>query len=423
MGKKKIKAILVQGEREIEIFSPKEFAKISKRQFGLLDESFLRAGLEEYGTNLVMDMVNVCGGLPTRNWQTGVCEFIDQINGQALKERVLVKEKGCFACPIKCARVTKIKTGPYRGKEGEGPEYETVATFGAMCGVSDLEAITMAGYLCNDYGLDTISAGSTIAFAMECYQRGILKSKREIKFGDPEVIIELLEKIAKREEIGNLLAEGTKRIAKILGKNSKDFALQVKGLELPAYDSRAAKITGLAFVTANRGGDHITAYVQGPTFLATPFLVIEESQIEDPLIENPKEAKVVKELEDALAVFDSAGCCKFMGMALDSGEWSELIAKATGWDFGIGDFKKCGERIYNLERAFNIREGLRRKDDTLPKRLIKEPLPEGPAQGQVNQLEDLLSSYYQFRGWDQDGKPTRKKLIELDLEEVADEIC
>ena len=427
MGSKRLKAIAVRGTKKIKIAHEKAFQEVANKQFELLGESMLGAGLQAYGTTLVLDMVNVCGGLPTRNWQTGVCSFAEEINGEALSEKVLVSPVGCFACPIKCGRNSEIRKGPYAGQTGEGPEYETVGTLGAMCNISDLEAITMAHYLCNDYGLDTISCGSTIAFTMECFEKGILTKENpeglKIAFGDPEVMIALVHKIAKREGIGDLLAEGTRHMAQRLGHGSERFAMNVKGLELPAYDSRGAKITGLAFATANRGGDHITAYIQAPTYLAAPFLVIEESEIQDPLQENPEEAKVVKDLEDALTVFDAAGCCKFMGMALDAQEWSDIITTLTGWGFGVEEFRKTGERIYNLERAFNVREGLTRADDTLPKRLLEEPLPEGPAEGHVNNLEILLNPYYEFRRWDKTtGKPTPEKLRELGLEQVISQI-
>ena len=427
MGSKKVKAIAVKGAQKIQIADRTAFKNVADKQFELLGESILSAGLEAYGTNLVLDMVNVCGGLPTRNWQTGVCSFVDKINGEALSEKVLVRPVGCFACPIKCGRDSEIREGPYVGQKGEGPEYESVGTFGAMCDIDDLEAITMAHYLCNDYGLDTISTGSTIAFSMECFEKGMITKKSaegmEIYFGNSNTMIELVHKIAKREGIGDLLAEGTKRIAQQLGQGSERFAMNVKGLELPAYDSRGAKITGLAFATANRGGDHITAYVQGPTYLASPFLVIEDSEIRDPLQENPEEAKVVKDMEDALTVFDAAGSCKFMGMSLDAKEWSDIIATLTGWQFTVEEFRKTGERIYNLERAFNVREGLTRADDTLPKRLLEDPLPEGPAAGQVNKLEIFLDPYYEFRGWDKaTGKPTPEKLKELGLSDVINEL-
>ena len=427
MGTKKVKAIAVRGSRKIQIADPKAFHEVARKQFELLDQSILVAGLKEYGTNLVLDMVNVCGGLPTRNWQTGTCSFSEEVNGEALSERVLIKPTGCFSCPIECGRSSEIRKGPYAGEKGEGPEFETVGVFGPMCGVSDFEAITMAGYLCNDYGLDTISCGSTIAFAMECFEKGILSQAQTegmgIHFGNPESMLALIHKIAKREGIGHLLAEGTRVAAQRLGKGSERFAMNVKGLELPCYDSRAAKITGLAFATANRGGDHITAYVQGPTFLASPFLVVDESEIGDPLKENPEEAKVVKEMEDALTVFDAAGCCKFMGMALDAGEWCDIISALTGWEFGVSEFRKTGERIYNLERSFNAREGLGREHDTLPRRLLEDPLPEGPAKGHVNNLDRLLYPYYEYRNWDTiTGKPTPEKLRELGLEDVIDRI-
>jgi len=427
MGSKRLKAIAVKGTKEIRIANKKAFQEVSKKQFELLGENILAAGLQGYGTTLVLDIVNVCGGLPTRNWQTGVCSFVEEINGEALNEKVLVQAVGCFACPIKCGRGTEIRKGPYAGQKGEGPEYETIAFFGAMCDNSDIESITMANYLCNDYGLDTISCGSTVAFTMECFEKGILTKEDagglEIRFGDSEMIVELVHKIAKRDGVGDLLAEGTRIMAQRLGQDSERFAMHVKGLELPAYDSRAAKITGLAFATANRGGDHITGYVQAPTFLASPFLVIEESEIEDPLKENPEETKIVKDLEDALTVFDAVGFCKFMGLASDAQEISDIIAAVIGREFSVEDFRKAGERIYNLERAFNIREGLTRTDDTLPMRLLEDPLPEGPAEGHVNNLEILLDPYYEFRGWDKTtGKPTPEKLRELDLEDVIGQI-
>jgi aldehyde:ferredoxin oxidoreductase len=426
MGSKRLKAIAVNGTKPVNIANPTAFREVARKQFELLDQHMLKIGLEAFGTNMVLDMVNVRGGFPTRNWQTGVFPEgeVEEINAIALSEKVLREKKACFACPIYCGRGSEIRKGPYKGKKGEGPEYESVGTFGGMCGISDLEAITMAHYLCNDYGLDTISTGSTIAFAMECYEKGILTKTDtdglELKFGDPDVMIKLVHKIANKEGIGHLLAEGTKRVSQKLGKGTERFAMHIKGLELPAYDSRAVKLTGLTFATANRGGDHITGYVQGPTYLDVPFLIVEESIIEDPLVENVKEVKVAKDMEDALTVFDCVGACKFMGMCLATEEWIDLIRYGLGWDdFSVTDFRTVGERVYNLARAFSIREGLTSADDTLPKRLLEEPLPEGPAKGHVNNLAPLLDAYYRLRGWDEaTGKPTREKLRELGLDEV-----
>jgi aldehyde:ferredoxin oxidoreductase len=427
MGSKRLKAVAARGTQEIKIANKDAFSEISKRNYDLVNESMLKITLETYGTAMVTDLVNVRGGFPTRNWQTGVFPDIDKISGITLESTLLVDRKHCYACPISCCRVSVVKSGPYACK-GEGPEFETIGAFGAMCALENLEAITLAHNLCDDYGLDVVSAGSTIAFAIECYEKGILTKADtdglELKFGDADVVIQLIHKIAKREGIGDLLAEGTKRVAAKLDKGTEKFAMNVKGLELPAYDPRAAKICGLAFVTANRGGDHITAYIEGPAFTDIPFLCVEESKIEDTLVENPAEAKVVKDLEDALTVFDCVGTCKFMGMALAAEDWVDMIANCVGWDFGVSDFRKAGERVYNLARAFNVREGLTRADDTLPKRLLEEPLPEGAAEGhKVEKLDQMLDAYYEFRGWDKKtGKPTPEKLKELGLDYVVDKM-
>ena len=430
MGAKRLKAIACAGKAQITLANPDLFKEIAKKQFDLLNESMLKVGFESFGTNMVSDMVNIRGGYPTHNWQEGVFEQIEEVNGQALTDKVFIKGVSCFACPIACGRGTEIKEGSWEGNHGEGPEYETVNTFGAMCGISDLNAITMANYLCNEYGLDTISAGSTIAFAMECYEKGILNKAMtgglELRFGDEKLIVDLIHKIARREGIGDLLAEGTKRVSEKLRQGSEHFAMHVKGLELPAYDPRAAKITGLGYVTANRGGDHITAYVQGPTFIDTPFLVVEDSKIEDPFVVNPKEAKVVVDLENALTMFDCIGACKFMGILLPAEEYVDLIAAATGWNLGVDDFRKSGERIYNLMRVFCVREGINREADSLPKRLMEDPLPEGPAKGMViekDMLELLKDAYYEIRGWDKKtGKPTVEKLKELELDDLIEDI-
>jgi aldehyde:ferredoxin oxidoreductase len=426
MGSKKLKAIAVKGEMKIPIFDQAAFKAAAKVASDFISESLLKITLETYGTAMVLDLVNIKGGLPTRNWQSGVCTYADKINAPAINEKILVGRKACYACPIACGRLVDIKTGKYATK-GEGPEYESIGTFGSMCDISDIEAITYAHILCNDLGLDTVSAGSTIAFAMECYEKGILNKKstggKEILFGDADTMVDLVRSIAAREGIGDLLAEGTRRMAAQLGHGSERFAMNVKGMELPAYDCRATKITGLAYVTANRGGDHITAYVQGPTFLDIPFLIVEENTIEDVTKENPLEAKVVKDMEDALTTFDALGVCKFMGMALMAEDILSVINAATGWDLDVAGFRQAGERVFNLARAFNVREGLRRKDDTLPKRLLEDPLPDGPAAGLTVDLDPLLDAYYEFRGWDrQTGIPTREKLRELELDFVIDEL-
>jgi aldehyde:ferredoxin oxidoreductase len=426
MGSKHLKAVVCAGGGKPALAHPKAFSEVSRKQLELLNESYLKIGFDAFGTNMISDMVNVRGGYPTRNWQQGTFEDIEQVNAQALTDKVFVEGVNCFACPVVCGRGTEIREGKWAGRSGEGPEYETTNTFGALCGVSDMTAITMANYLCNEYGLDTISAGATIAFSLECFQRGILSRQDtgglELRFGDGELVVQLVGMIARREGVGDLLAEGTREMARRLGGGSERFAMQVKGLELPAYDPRAAKICGLGYVSANRGGDHITSYIEGPTFIDLPFLLVEDSSIKDPFVADPEEAKVVVDLENALTMFDAVGSCKFMGILISAQDYVDLIANATGWDFDVAEFRRSGERIYNLNRALCVREGIRREDDVLPRRLAEEPLPDGPAEGMViddETLERMKDAYYQARGWDlTTGIPMQAKLRELDLEEV-----
>lgn len=425
MGSKRLKAVAVHGNKSITLADPASFNKVSNKQFELLDEAMLRVAMETFGTNVVIDMVQARGGFPTRNWQTGVFPEIESINAQALSEKVLVQPKGCFACPLKCGRVTEIREGKYAGHKGEGPEYESVGTFGGQCLVTDMEAITMAHYLCDDYGMDTISAGNTIAFAMECYEKGLLSKAdtggMELKFGDADIVIDLIHKIARREGIGDLLAEGVRRASEKIGQGSADFAMHVKGLELPAYDSRAVQITGLAYAVANRGGDHVTAYIQGPTFLDIPFLVIPDSHIEDAMVANPDEVHILIDLENVLTALDTLGACKFMGLCLDSEEWVKLVEHCLGRPYNYNDLVRTGEIAYNLARLYSVREGISRADDTLPRRLLEHPLPEGPAENKVNEnLRVMLDRYYELRGWDKaTGRPTREKLAELGLQDYS----
>jgi aldehyde:ferredoxin oxidoreductase len=430
MGAKRLKAITCAGRARINLADPDRFTQSVHRQRELIDESILKIGFDTFGTNMIADMVNVRGGYPTHNWQSGVFEDIEEVNAQAMTDKVLIDGVRCYACPVSCGRSTEIRDGKWKGHAGEGPEYETTNTLGAMCGVADLNLITMANYRCNEYGLDTISAGATIAFAMECYQRGILTDEQTdglaVQFGDGEMVVELVERIARREGIGDLLAEGSQVMSQRLGQGSEHFAIHVKGLELPAYDPRAAKITGLGYAVANRGGDHMTGYVQGPTFIDLPFLIVDESGIQDPFVANPQDVQVLVDMENALTVFDAIGGCKFMGVLLTADEIVDLIASATGWDIDVGEFRKSGERIYNLARAFCVREGFQREQDALPGRLMCDPLPDGPAKGMVNDretMEMMKDAYYKLRGWDNaTGVPTPDKLRELDLDKLVSDM-
>ena len=333
MGSKNLKAVASMGTTKVQVGRPESYREEAKQRFEWVNQSLLKATLEVYGTAAILDMVNVKGGFPTRNWQKGMFAGADKINGTAINENILVDRKPCYACPIACGRIAEIKEGSFKSK-GEGPEYESLGALGSMCDIDDLEAITFAHFLCNEYGIDTISAGGTIAFAMECVEKGILKDEwSDLTFGNKEAMIKAIHQISTREGIGDLLAEGSKAMSEKLGNDSEVFAMHVKGLELPAYDSRAAKITGLAYATANRGGDHITAYIEGPAFMSMPFLIVEEDVNQDTLVEDPKDAFVVKQYEDAFGVFDAIGGCKFMGMVLTGEDWALLIENLLDKEF------------------------------------------------------------------------------------------
>jgi len=430
MGSKRLKAIACGGNRHISLHNAEGFRQITQKQREFMDESILKIGFDTFGTNMIADMVNVRGGYPSQNWQSGTFEQIENVNAQAMTDQVLVEGVRCFACPVACGRGTEIRQGKWKGAHGEGPEYETVDTLGAMCGVDDMNAITKANYLCNELGLDTISTGATIAFAMECYQRGILNLGQTggvaLEFGNADLVVVLVEKIGKRDGIGDLLAEGSLRMAERLGSDSVHYAMQVKGLELPAYDPRATKITGLGYVTANRGGDHMNGYIQGPTFIDIPFLIVDDSSIRDPYLADPQDARVLIDMENALSVLDALGGCKFMGVLISANEIVELVQTATGWDFDLQEFRKCGDRLQTMARAYCAREGLRRDQDILPARLMLDPLPDGPAEGMVldrSSLEKMKDAYYEMRGWDvATGIPTPAKLHELDLDYIIPQL-
>jgi len=378
MGSKKLKAIAVNGRKPVTLADPFAFAKSARKQYDMLNQAIIKIGFETFGTNMMMEQVHARGGLPVKNWQSSNCSHI-------------------------------------------------IAVFGGMCFNDNLEAIANMSYLCSDYGLDTISTGNTIGFAMECYEKGILTSTdtegMELKFGDPAATIELVHRIARREGIGDLLAEGVMRASQKLGGGSEDFAMHVKGLELPGYDPRAVQLGGLAYATANRGGDHMTGYVHGPALCDYSLLVVDESKPRDRLVADPEEVRMVKDLEDTLVVFDCLGICKFVGFDLPASELVNSVVYGLGWDFSLDELKMSGERVYNLARAFSIREGLTAAGDTLPRRLLEQPLPDGPARGHVVQLAPLLDAYYELRKWDKDsGRPKPAKLEQLGLMDIIPDI-
>ena len=409
MGSKKLKAIAVKGTKSVKVAKPKEFleACIDARN-KLKAHPVTSEGLPTYGTQILINTLNEVGALPTRNWRDGgYFEHAEDISGETLTEKYLVRNKGCSGCSIGCGRVTRIPDGKYKSF-GEGPEYEAGWAYGASCGVRDLEAVSKANFLCNEYGIDPITMGCTIACAMEMSEKGIL-SKDEIgmalKFGDADAIVKLTEMTGNRDGFGDKLAQGSYRLAASYGY--PELSMSVKKQEMPAYDARGVQGMGLAYATSNRGGCHVRGYLTSPEVLGIPEKL-------DPLVTTDK-ASWLKTFQDLTAVIDSAGVCLFTSFALGLPEYSAMLREALGWEISDEEILRIGERIWNLERLFNIEAGLSKADDTLPERLLKEPMPSGPAKGKVVQLDEMLTEYYQVRGWDEEGIPTEDKLKELSI--------
>jgi aldehyde:ferredoxin oxidoreductase len=303
--------------------------------------------------------------------------------------------------------VTEVRGGPYRSR-GDGPEYETVWALGADTGVEDLNAITKANYICNELGMDTITAGATVACAMELFEEGVLSEKavgRKLNFGSAEAVVDMMSKIGNREGFGDVLAEGAARVAEKYGR--PELFMGVKKQEMPAYDPRGVFGMGVQYATSNRGGCHVRGYMIAPEILGVP-------QKLDPHTPQGK-AETNIAFQNLTAALDSTGVCLFVTFSIGAPELAAMLKTATGFDYDADEFVQVGERIWNLEKLFNMKAGLTRKDDMLPKRLLSEPMPAGPAKGLTVPLDEMLTEYYRLRGWDEQGAPTREKLAALGL--------
>ncbi len=408
MGSKNLKAVVVSGKKKTILDDPDAFKEAVKAKLKLLKENGITGqGLPALGTKVLDNIINESGMYPTRNFSEITFKDVHEVCGEALVEKgYLIKNVACFACPIVCGRLVELPNG----RKGEGPEYESGWAFGALCGVSDLISITEANFMCNEFGLDTISAGVTIATAMDLYEKGYIKKEElangpELKFGNAEAILYYTKKMALREGIGDKLALGSYRLAESYGH--PELSMTVKKQEIPAYDPRGVQGHGLAYATSNRGGCHVRAYLISPEILGAPEKL------------DPQELKGkpewVKIFQDLTAVIDSEGLCLFSSFALGAQDYCDLLNKATGFGYSVDEMMQAGERIWNLERLYNLKAGLTHKDDTLPKRLLEEPIKTGPNAGKVHRLSELLPDYYKLRGWDDKGVPTQAKLKELGL--------
>ncbi len=410
MGSKKLKAIVVGGDERPQVAKPDEFEEASKEAIEKVRTNPVTGeGLKKYGTAILVNIINNAGILPYKNWQTGVNDKADEISGETLAEKYLIKNKACWGCHIGCGRVTAVKEGCFQILYSEGPEYESIWALGNATGVMDLGAIIKANHLCDELGLDTISMGSTIACAMELREKGYIPDEvlegLDLRFGNAAAMVEAVWRTAYKAGFGRYLALGSKRLAEIFG--APDLSMSVKGLELPAYDPRGAKGIGLTYATANRGGCHVTGYTISPEILGLPEKI-------DPLTIEGK-AQWVKAFQDFTCVVNSTVNCLFTTFALGAEDYAKLLSAVTGWDMSAEDVMRIGERIYNLERVIMNKYGFTGKDDTLPKRLLQEPMPEGPAKGHVVELDKMKEEYYKLRGW-VDGVPTPEKLKELEIE-------
>ncbi|MEW6662137.1 MAG: aldehyde ferredoxin oxidoreductase family protein [Bacillota bacterium] len=429
MGSKNLKAVAVYGSQDIKIADPEGFKEILAEANKLIYEHPATATLlPDYGTASLVNGMNAFGALPTRNFQSGVFEGAENISGEKMAETILTKTRSCFACNIRCTRYTMISEGEYAGVESEGPEYETVDAFGARCGVDNMEAIAMANMNANRLGMDTISAGTLISFAMELHEKGILTKEEcndlDLNFGNHKAMNTLLQDIAYRKGLGDTLAEGVREAANRIGKGAEKYAMHVKGLELTATEPRAAQDSGLGHAIANRGGDHLRPWSPAFTLFGFGNEEMGLTGTADPIIPGDK-ARVVDAMEKTAVFTDLNGMCKFTVLCntLAPSHLAKLYSTITGLPFATDDLVKSVDRTLTLQRALNLYKfGMKPEQDTLPERLLKEPAPNGPAKGKVVELAPMLKEYYEHKGWDEAGYPKAERYDELGLGFVKDQM-
>lgn len=424
MASKKLKAVAIRGTGSLQVADLARFQALIER----LDQRIVnhpeydeRARL---GTTRLVKSLARIGALPTRHFDGQAFEGTDAVSGETIERLHKVKGKACFACTIPCSRFLRVNDQRYPGLEIEGPEYEALAGFTARVGNCDLPLALHCIDLTNRYGLDAIALSEVIAWSMECYARGLLSREEagglELSWGSAEAIVTLVHQVARREGLGDLLADGVRRAAERLGRGSDAFALHSKGLEIFQADVRTIKAYALGNAVSSRGADHLRSEpwfeFSNDAAEAVQRFGMAEAAFR---LEHKGKGLVVKHFEEMAAIADATGVCKntYNNMeVLDWNETAELLTAATGWSLSGEDVRLIGERIVNLERLFNAREGIARKDDTLPARFLDEPLPAGnPSAGAVVELEAMLDEYYRARGWDADGLPTQEKLRDLGL--------
>ena len=424
MGSKNLKAIVAYGNQKITPAADEFLIQMTKEIVkGVQDDPFAQF-FTKWGTAFNMDMGWAAGDVPVKNWQVGEWEEgCTNLGGARMAETILKPHSGaCFNCPIQCARWVEIPKGRF-AYEGPGPEYETLGSLGTMLLIDDLEAVAWLGEMCNKYGIDTISAGCTVAWAMEAYEKGALTKKDtggiELTWGNVDAALEVVDQMGRVEGFGALLAQGSRRASEKIGKGSEEYAIQVKGLEVPMHDPRCYHSLAVNYATGTRGACH----VQGGSYVVELAVITPEAGLhyKQGRFDKKNKGLAAKVSQDLSAVHNSTAICMFAGMALQPSHVGILLGIVAGQAHSSQTIQQAGERIINLQRAFACREGISRKDDTLPKRLLT-PLPDGGAAGKAADLEYQLNEYYQLRGWDDNGIPTPERLQMLGLEGVAKDL-
>jgi aldehyde:ferredoxin oxidoreductase len=424
MAAKGLKAVAVRGTQRPELADRAALLELAKWGAEHIDESGV-AGFKRLGTAALVNAQNTVGGLPTRNWASGVFEGAEELSGEHMAETILQENDTCYACVVRCKRVVEVEGRYSVDPRYGGPEYESISTLGSYCGVSDLEAVARANQLCNMYGMDTISCGATIAWAMDCFEHGELTAEQtgglELRFGDAEAMLTLVEQIGAREGFGRLLGEGSAHAAETLGVG-EDRVVAVKGREYPAHMPQVKRTIGLMYAVNPGGADH-TVYEHGTSYGRFPERMAELDLLDPqpPMTLNAEMVRYSLYSQHLLSAIDSVCTCKFVyGPAwqlYSSGQLVEAIQAVTGWSVTLWELMKVGERRLNLLRAFNAREGVGAEADTMPPK-IHEPLEGGPTDGvfvPVEEFETAKARYYRMAGWDEAGFPTEAKLEELGL--------
>jgi len=429
MGSKRLKAIAVRGTGGFRAAKPGQyFRSMNELLDTCYDHPVTGSLFPSYGVTGIIPSMNEKGALPTRNHYAGSFDGADKISGQEMARTILTKTRGCFCCTIHCTRVIDIPYGPYYGTRGKGPDYDSMVAFGSQCGNDNLEAAARANLWCDQYGLDTVSTGATIAWAMELYERGIIDDGDtrgvRLRWGDHEAMTSMIPKIATRSEFGAVLADGLDEAARRIGRGSEKYAQGVKNLDLPGIEARGSKGMALGYATDNRGGDNLRPFAAAAECLGFRSGELGMPDSFDALSEADKVRWMVPCQNYSVAV-NSLVVCMFtiIAFTVEPGQYARHLTALTGTTYDKDKLLEAGERIWNLQRAFNAREGFSRKDDRLPRRLTSEPLPGGPGKGSVVNLEKMLDEYYEARGWDKaTGWPTREKLASLGLDFVAKDL-